>query len=125
MSMATAAAAIDYISLLTDTCTIRRYTAGTEGSHGMTGDIWRNFATSVACRYDPSASGEVALGQEMVVRDAVLFLLVGQDITEKDRVRTIARDGTTLVAEDCDILAVQIPSGTNHHKEVSLAFTRT
>jgi len=134
MSMATAAAAIDYVGLLTDTCTIRRYAEGAKDEFsGQTIKTWSDLATGVACRADDilKSKYEITIGKQIVQADYLVFFAVDQDITEKDKVRTVVRDGVTIIAADSNdedgigVLLVQTPGGLNHHKEVYLQLTRT
>ena len=127
--IAAAAAAVDYAGLLTDTCTIRRYTASTQGSLGTTGKVWSDLDTSVACRYDEPpiwmAGREILLGTDMVTITATIFFAVGQDITQKDRISSVDRSGTTILTGPSDVILVLIPSGELHHIEAYLGTTRT
>lgn len=132
MSMATAAAVIDYVGLLTDTCTIRRFTdTGVKDDLGRPVVTWADLATLVDCRLDTGGGREITIGKEVVIADFMLFLKPAEDITEKDRVRTVVRGGVTILAEDstdedgCEVRLVETPGGLNHHKEVALTLTRT
>lgn len=115
-----------YEDILTDTCTIQRYTKGSRGEWGSKPEKWNlTWATGVACRYDEMSGLELAVGEEMVRIDGLVFFLVAQDITEKDRVTTIVRSGVTIVDRLCGVKFVHVPGGVSHHKEVGLAFIRT
>jgi len=112
--------------LLTDTCTIQRYTKGSSSEWGTKPDEWDlTWATGVDCRWDEMIGVEVKVGEQMVKVDGILFMKATQDITDKDRVTTIARDGSTIVPVLCAVKFVKTPGGVNHHKEVGLAFIRT
>ena len=126
MGMVAAAAAIDYVGLLTDTCTIRRFTdTGVKDDLGRPVVTWTSLATLVPFRLDDGGGREIIIGKEVVIADFAGFFKVTQDITEKDRVTDIVRDGVTLVSKECDIRLVETPGGLNHHKEVALTLTRT
>lgn len=133
MSMAAAAAAIDYVGLLTDTCTIRG-DVGTGVKDEFSGKeivVWGDVATLVECRFDaviPRGGGaayEIKIGKEIVKADYLVFFEVDEDITEKDRVTTLVRGGVTLISDEVGVLLVQVPAGFDHHKEVYLQLTRT
>ena len=132
MSMATAAAAVDFDGKLTDTCTIRRYAEGAQDPMtGQTAKTYSDLATLVDCRLDDILPGrrtegyEITVGKQVVKAVYLVFFDVTQDIAEKDRVMTIVRDGVTLVTDEIGVLLVQGPGGFAHHKEVYLGETRT
>ena len=132
MSMATAAAAVDFTGKLTDTCTIRRYAEGAvDPMTGQTAKTWSDLDTLVECRVDDVLPGrnlgdyETKIGKQVVGVDYICYFEAEQDITEKDRVTTIVRGGVTLVSEEIGVLLVQGPGGFAHHKEVYLGETRT
>ena len=129
MSLATELAAVDYLGLLTDTCTIERYAASAQGSLGTTGKVWSDLDTGVACRYDEPpmwmAGQEILLGTDMVTVTGTIFFAIGTDITQKDRISAIDRNGTTILAGPTEVVWVMPPSGELHHIEAYLGTTRT
>lgn len=131
MSMTAAAALVDYAGKLTDTCTIRRQAEGAQDPQsGQPIKTWSDLATLVECRVDDVLPGrnlgdyETKIGKQIVAVDYIAYFDIDQDITEKDRVTTIVRNGVTLVSEEIGVLLVQAPGGFAHHKEVYLGETR-
>ena len=133
MSLETAIAAAeaaetDYTDLLTDTCTIRRATMGTtRDPYGNFVPTWANLATGVVCRLDEAGGPWSAAGREtytdknITVADYMLCLKWDQDITERDRVTAVVRDGITVVNNECEVILVSLAAGEVHHKEALLA----
>ena len=76
-----------YAALLTQTCTIRRATAGAADQWNQPGRAWADLATGVACRLSAAKGREVAdADKQVTVRLDRLYLPAGQGIAERDRV---------------------------------------
>ena len=115
---------MSFESLLTSTCTIRRYTTGAADAYGTPVKTWADHLTNQACRLMTGTSGgntssgvEILVGAKLVVADYIMFIKV-VDITEQDRV---VSGGITyeilMVADRANGLA-------SHHKEVWLKAVR-
>ena len=112
----------EYEALLTDTCTIRRYTSsGTKDRYGHEEKTWSNLATSVECRFEPTSGREIVSDKEIVDADYMLYLKTGQDITEKDRIVNSGSETFEI------LLFKKFPalSSTVHHIEVAIKLMRT
>jgi hypothetical protein len=111
---------VGFRQLLTQTCTIRRFTAsgGTDG-YGAPAGTWGDLATDVPCLKQPlsgkAAGIELAVGREARITDFVLFLEV-QDVTAADQ---IALDGETY-----GIIVVRDAGGQGHHLELFLELVK-
>ena len=102
-----------YTSLLINTCTTQRFTAGAQDAYGHAAKTWANHLTGIACRWSTPTNREVKVGQEVVLAELVLFLN-DVDVTEQDRV--------IIDTKTYEILSV-IPrqdSVNGHHKELLL-----
>ena len=118
--IAAQAAAVDYAGQLTDTCTIQRYAVSAQGSHGTTGKPYSDLATDVACRYDAEAARVFVPGTDALTVEAIVFFAADQDVTQKDRLVDIVRNGTTILTGPVEVIAVGFPSGTTHHLEAKV-----
>jgi len=112
---------------LVHTCTIQKRTAGTADSHGQPAITYPNLATGVACLFMPRAhrlepGQEVAdRTKEVLVTDWTLWMAYRADVTEGDRVATIAdAAGTTLEAGPFNIRLIKDAAGRQHHLELHL-----
>jgi hypothetical protein len=106
--------------LLTQTCTIRRFTAsGGTGNYGGPAGTWGDFAVDVPCLKQPlsgkSAVIELVEGREARITDFVLFLEV-QDVTAADRI--------VHAGETYGIIVVKDPGGQVHHLELFLELVK-
>lgn len=108
---------MSYTTLLIDTCTVRRFTAGAPDNYGHPAETWADHLTDQACRLMATSGVEVKVGAEVVVADYKLFLL-DIDITEQDRVivNSITYE-VLLVSDRQDGIA-------DHHKECLLVTVR-
>ena len=141
MSLASAIAAIDYIGLLTWTCTIQHPTrTGTDSGGQPIYDYTTDVDTDVMCR--PTTGGpegqkglttaSMDAGEHVVIADLMMFLKIGQTISKTDRVTClVSADGLhgytskDATGEDLDTVydVVGNPSdaaGQGHHREVLL-----
>lgn len=106
--------------MFSHTCTISRRTVdSTDVNTGHTTYTWANFATGVRCRFDEMTEQEV-LGRSLtIVENPRLFMLIGQDVTERDRITNVLdRGGNTIHAGPFEIVGISKPS--NHHVEAKL-----
>ncbi len=108
---------MSYTSLLINTCTVQRNTAGAQGAYGTPADTWADHLTDEACRLMAGAGKEVTVGAEVVIADYKLFL-GDVDITEQDRVVIGAITYEVLLVTD-----KQDGSGS-HHKECFMRAVR-
>lgn len=76
---------MSYISLLINTCTVKRFTAGAQDAYGHPVKTWSDHLVNEACRWSTPQNREVKVGAEVVLADVQLFL-GDVDITEQDRV---------------------------------------
>lgn len=129
MTLTTELAAVDYVGLLTDTCTISRAAEGTQGQYGTTPKAWPDLATSVACRYDEPpmfmAGQEIKVGNELIVITGTIFFLAAQDVKQNDRVTNLVRSGTTILSGPVELRWVFLVSGESHHKEAYIGYAKT
>ncbi|KKL20077.1 hypothetical protein LCGC14_2459080 [marine sediment metagenome] len=102
--------------MLNATGTIRRYSSGSPDAHGNPVKTWSDLATDVPCRLQPRRGREAVQPTQVVVGSHVLFLEIGTDITERDRVVV-----ATLTYE---VLFVGDAAGQGHHLEVELEMTK-
>ena len=113
---------MSYTSLLINTCTAQRNTAGAQDAYGTPADTWADHLTDIACRLKTGVGGEgggmeVTVGAEVVIADYKLFL-GDVDITEQDRVII---DSITYEV----LLVTDKQDGTgSHHKECFMRVVR-
>ena len=98
-------------------CTIQRNTGTTKNPYNQTVPNWTDLATNVPCLLDETQGKELPKEKDIVITDATLFLLGGQDITEDDRVVV----GSVI----WEVLYVGNPGGKNHHKECAVRRVKT
>lgn len=106
--------------LLTQLCTIRRFTAsGGTGSYGAPAGTWGDLAVDVPCLKQPltgrAVGKELVVGREARITDFVLFLET-QDVTAADE---ILHTGETY-----GIIVVKDPGGQGHHLELILELVK-
>ena len=132
MSLASVIAAVDYIELLTHTCTIGHPTAvGTDSGNLPIYDYITDRDTGVACRPDPIKSSDVvAVNGEIVSADLRLFLESSTTISKSDRITDLKNSAGVSIAVsqnrvDADVEAVFSVIGRpddaaaqEHHAEV-------
>ncbi len=106
-----------YATLLINTATIQRYTAGAQDAYGNPAKTWANHLVAEPCRLASAGGREVQAGTEVVIADYQLFL-GDVDVTEQDRVIV---DGVTY-----EILLVENRQDGvgSHHKETLLRVVR-
>ena len=106
-----------YTTLLINTCTIERFTAGAQDGYGNPAKTWANHLTDEACRLQSLTGQEVVIGAEVVIADYKLFL-GDVDVTEQDRA---VIGGVTYEI----ILVTEKQDGvSSHHKECFLKAVR-
>lgn len=105
-----------FAQLLNKTCVIRRFTSSSNDAHGNPVKVWSDLATDIACRLQPRRGREAVQPTQVVVGSHVLFLEIGTDITERDRVVV-----ATLTYE---VLFVGDAAGQGHHLEVDLELVK-
>lgn len=121
MTLATAIAAIDYVALLTHTCTVGRPTvAGTTDGGDDELEWVSDVDLLVVCRPDPIKSGDlVAVGGRMVNADYRLFLLESQAIGLNDQMTVILdADGVSVPGVFGVLGKPDDAAAQGHHKEV-------
>jgi hypothetical protein len=77
---------LSYESLLTNTCSILRFTEGAADGYGNPAKTWAYTYEDEPCRWSTPANREVKIGAEVVLADLQLFLGADIDVTEQDRV---------------------------------------
>lgn len=102
--------------LLNKTGTIRRYTSSSKDTHGNLVKVWSDLATGVACRLQPRRGREAVQPTQVVVGSHILYLEIGTDITERDRV--------VVAASTYEVLFVADAAGQSHHLEVDLELVK-
>ena len=102
--------------MLNVTCVIRRFTSSSKDAHGNLVKVWSDLATDVACRLQPRRGREAVQPTQVVVGSHVLFLEIGTDITEKDRV--------VVGATTYEVLFVEDAAGQGHHLEADLELVK-
>ena len=76
---------MSYDALLTNTCTIQRYTEGTADGYGNPAKTWADLHADEPCRWSYPKNREIKIGAEVVIAELELFL--GDiDVTERDQV---------------------------------------
>ena len=118
---------MSYNGLLPQTCTIRRYTEGAQDEYGHPAQTWADLATGVKCRRMNSKGYETkADDKTVVVADYIFFFKDGQDITERDRITTLALAGTAVDTYTYEVLKVDPILGRKkeHHREVQVQVVR-
>lgn len=110
-----------FAELLTQTCTIRRFTAsGSPGNYGEPLGSFGDLATGVACLKQPltgrTVGKELVVGREARITDFVLFLLP-RDVTAADRV--------VHTGETYNVIVVKDPGGQGHHLELILELVKS
>ena len=108
---------MSYTSLLINTCTVQRNTAGAQGAYGTPADIWADHLADIACRLMALEGVEIRVGAEVVIATYKLFL-GDVDITEQDRVVESSITYEVILVTD-----KQDDSGS-HHKECFLRVVR-
>ena len=105
---------------LTQTCTISKNTPGVVDTYNRPADSWADAYTLVACRLIDKRGKETVIDKQVVMADFLLFLKIGQDITEKDRVG-IDING---VSQTLAVILVSDASSKSHHLEVACKLMR-
>lgn len=121
MTLASAVEAIDYVALLTHTCTIGRPTEiGRTRGNKPEYDYTLDTDTGVVCRPDPLKSDElVAISGHLVSADYRHFLLEAQAIGVNDRIFNILdADGVSVSGMFEAIGKPDDAAAQGHHKEV-------
>ena len=121
MTLASAVAAIDYVSLLTHTCTIGRPTvAGTTDGGDDDLEWTTDVDLLVVCRPDPIKSSDlVAISGQLVNADYRLFLLASQAIGLNDQITDILdADGVSVPGTFEALGKPDDAAAQGHHKEV-------
>ena len=108
---------MSFDTLLTNTCTVQRFTEGAFDDYGVRAKTWINHLANQACRLTSSSGREVKVGAEVVIADYKLFI-GNVDIIEQDKVIV---DSITY-----EVLLVQsyADSSINHHKQCWLRVVR-
>ncbi len=112
---------MSYTTLLIDTCTTQRYSAGAADAYGNSARTWTDFLSSQACRLQSITTRiggrELTVNAEVVVAEYKLFLQ-DIDITEQDRVVI----GTVTYQV---LLVSRLQDGIDsHHRECLLKVVR-
>ena len=104
MTLASAIAAIDYVGLLTHTCTVQHKTGvGTDSGNIPIYDYITDTDPGVICRPDPIKSTDVvAIGGEIVSADFRLFLESSQSISKDDRITDLKNSVGVSIAVSQD-----------------------
>lgn len=110
MTLASVVAAMDYVGLLTHTCTVQHPTAvGTDSGNIPIYDYISDTDPSVACRPDPIKSSDVvAVAGEIVSADFRLFLLSSQSISKDDRITDLKNSAGVSIAVSPDRTATDV-----------------
>lgn len=108
---------MSYTSLLINTCTVQRNTAGAQDAYGTPADAWADHLADIACRLMAGTGKEITVGAEVVIAKYKLFL-GDVDITEQDRVVIGGVTYEVLLVTD-----KQDESGS-HHKECFMRVVR-
>jgi len=107
---------MSFTSLLIDTCTVRRFTAGAADDYGKPAETWTDHIPDEPCRLTPVTNKEIVVGAEVVRADYDLFI-GNVDVTEQDRILI----GLTTY----EILSVMLrKSFSSHHLELLLRIVR-
>ena len=117
---------MSYTTLLIHTCTIERYSSGSDNAYGQPVKTWADHLVDEACRLATAVARmgmgvEIRRGAEVVIADHKLFL-GDVDVTEQDRVTVTTDDG----AVDYEIILVvtRINGIGDHHMECFLRTVR-
>ena len=107
--------------LLTQLCTIRRFTAsGGTGGYGAPAGTWGDLATDVPCLKQPltgrAVGRELVVGRQARITDFVLFLET-RDVTAADEI--------VHAGETYGIIVVKDPGGQGHHLELFLELVKS
>ncbi|MDD4986145.1 MAG: hypothetical protein PHQ43_10230 [Dehalococcoidales bacterium] len=105
---------MSFASLLINTCTIRRFTAGAVDAYGNSAKAWADHLVDEPCRWSTPSNREVKVGAEVVLADILLFLN-DVDVTEQDRIVI----GTTTY-EILSVVRRQDSVTSSHHRELFL-----
>ena len=108
---------MSFTSLLINTCTVRRYTAGAQDAYGNPAEAWANHIIDEPCRLMAGQGREIMVGAKLVIADYVLFI-DDADITEQDRVVV---SGVTY---EVLLVGPRQDSTVEHHKECFLRTVR-
>ena len=102
---------MSFNSLLINSCTVQRFTAGVIDAYGNPAETWAALHTDIACRHSTPKNREVQVGAEVVLADLLLFVN-DIDVTEQDRVVL-----NSLTYETLSVVPRQNGTG-GHHKEL-------
>jgi len=104
MTLASVVAAVDYVGLLTHTCTVQHKThVGTDSGNIPIYDYITDTDTDVACRPDPIKSTDVvAIGGEIVSADFRLFLESSTSLVKDDRITDLKNSAGVSIAVSQD-----------------------
>ena len=104
MTLASVCTAMDYVGLLTHTCTVQHPTAvGTDSGNLPISDYITDTDTDVACWPDPIKSSDViAIGGDIVSADFRLFLKRSTTIAKGDRITDIKNSAGVSIAVSKD-----------------------
>lgn len=132
MTLASVCAAMDYIGLLTHTCTVQHPTmVGTDSGNIPIYDYVTDTDTGVACRPDPVKSTDVvSVGSEIVAADFRLFLEASVTIAKADRITDLKNSAGVSIAVSQNRVAADVEAvfsvlgrpddggAAEHHTEV-------
>ena len=112
---------MSYLSLLINTCTTQRFTAGAPDDYGTPTLTWADHLTDIACRLSSGSTSttgrEIKVGAEIVIADHTIFL-GDVDVTEQDRIVIDSDTYEVLMVVD------RKDGATSHHKECYLRTVR-
>ena len=109
---------MSFTSLLINTCTVRRFTAGAIDAYGNPTKTWADHLVDEPCRWSTPKNIEIKVGAEVVLADLQMFFAKDTDITEQDRVVLGTATYEVLSAAD------RQNGMANHHVEVFLRTVR-
>ena len=119
---------MSYISLLINSASVYRFTAGPIDGYGQPAKTWAAVTTPVdlsdiACRIQSANGREVKVGIEVVVADYKLFL---GDVILSEQDKVYVYWGTTPAWYEYEILMVEDKQDgvDSHHKECYLRIVR-
>ena len=124
MTLSAYLATVDYVGLLTHTCTVGRKTAtGTSDGGQKTYEWATDVDLLVVCRPDPIKSSDlIAISGMLVSADYRLFLLESQAIGINDRITVVLdADGVSVPGVFKVLGKPDDAAAQGHHKEVLIA----
>ena len=112
---------MSYLSLLINTCTVQRFTAGAPDDYGTPTLTWADHLTDIACRLSSGSAKtqgrEIKVGAEIVIADHTIFL-GDEDVTEQDRIVIGSNTFEVLMVVD------RKDGADSHHKECFVRVVR-